>query len=259
MSIQLGLCSVALRHLDPTEAVAAAVAGGASGIEWEARLHVPPGDRDKARRAAALSAEAGLTIPSYGSYVRAGAETARQDFAASVVSASNLGTRLIRVWAGDTKGLSTADRGAAAEMVATDLATMCDMARDAGMSVSLEFHPGTFTETAPSALELIDRVNRPNLLCHWQPDYGQPLDAADAALRQMLPHLSHLHVFHWTAGHVRLPLRDGHAYWRHLVNLAGTAPASSPRFALLEFSLSDTPAQVIADLHELAEILNSKT
>jgi sugar phosphate isomerase/epimerase len=257
-SILLGLCSVALRHLDPAEAVGAALAGGATGIEWEARVHVPPGDREKARRAAGLASDAGLTIPSYGSYVRAGSGTALVDFAASLASASELGTKLIRVWAGDTKGLTADNRGSAAALVADDLMAMCDMALDAEMSVSLEFHPGTFTETAASANGLIDRVGRPNLRSHWQPGYGQPLEEALASLQQMLPHLTHLHVFQWTADHTRLPLAGGKAYWQSLVSLAATAPTSTlPRYALVEFSRNDAPEDVVTDLLALDDILQS--
>lgn len=256
MTIHLGLCSVALRHLDPTEAVACAVAGGAVGIEWEARVHVPPGDRDRARRAADLSREAGLLLPSYGSYVRAGSDDARSDFASSLVSAAELGVQQVRVWAGDTRNLPAGARDAALARVAADLAAMCDMARAADLSVGLEFHPGTFTETASSARELLDRVARDNLCCYWQPDYGQPLDAATASLEQMLPRLGHLHVFQWRADHTRLPLSAGEADWRALLQGARRAPpARTARFAFVEFARDDDPRQVIADLELLGDLL----
>lgn len=258
MTIHLGLCSVALRHRDLAEAVACAVAGGAVGIEWEARVHVPPGDRERARRAADLSRQAGLQLPSYGSYVRAGTDSARADFAESLISAVELGVQQVRVWAGDTKDLPDEQRSAVLAKVAADLAAMCDMAADANISVGLEFHPGTFTETAGSTLDLMDRVGRANLCSYWQPDYGQPLDAALASLETMLPLLGHLHVFHWLADHTRLPLSTGTQYWHDLLKLAGLAPpAPTERFAFVEFSRGDDPAQVTADLQVLGDLLRA--
>ncbi|MET3925727.1 TIM barrel protein [Devosia sp. 2618] len=257
MSLMPGLCSVALRHLDPQQVVNCAIAGKAAGIEWEARIHVPPGDRDKAHRAAGLTADAGLSIPSYGAYARAGSADARDDFVACLISAESLGAPMIRVWAGSTEGLSGAERDDAAKRVASDLADFCDRASDIGKIVSLEFHPGTFTEDARSTLDLIERVGRANLLSHWQPDYGQSLPAASNALTAILPVLSHLHVFYWTKEHLRLPLSEGRSYWQALLGTTSKASSSLPfmRFAMLEFSQNDDPGNVVADLLILHSIL----
>ena len=252
-----GLCSVALRHLDPAQVVACAIAGGAAGIEWEARVHVPPGDWAKAARAAELAAEAGLAVPSYGAYARAGLPDARQEFASCLTSADALGAPLVRVWTASVEGLSRAERDDAVTVVAADLADFCDRAADSGKTVSLEFHPGTFTEDAQSTLNLIDRVSRTNLRSHWQPDYGQTCDAAAASLGAMLPFLSHMHVFHWTKDHLRLPLDDGASYWKTLLKLASPASPlpSGGRYAMLEFSPNDDAEQVVADLRTLCQIL----
>ena len=255
MSLLPGLCSVALRHLDPADVVACAVAGKAVGIEWEARVHAPPGDIDKARRAADLTAAAGLAIPSYGAYARAGSTGAREEFASCLISAEALGAPMVRVWTASTEDLSPAERDDAARLVAADLADFCDQAAGVGKIVSLEFHPGTFTEGAGPTLELMDRVARPNLRSHWQPDYGQPLDAASASLEAMLPFLSHVHVFHWTTDHTRLPLADGRSYWQSLLELAAQAGPSAGRFAMVEFSRDDHPDHVVSDLLTLQDIL----
>ena len=254
MSLLPGLCSVALRHLDPEDVVACAVAGRVAGIEWEARVHVPPGDVDRARHAADLTAIAGLAIPSYGAYARAGSAGCRQEFSACLISAEALGAPMVRVWTTSTEGLSPAERDDAAGVVAADLMDFCDQAADHGKTVSLEFHPGTFTEGARATLELIDRVARPNLHSHWQPDYGQPLADASLSLTAMLPVLSHLHVFNWTREHVRLPLADGRSYWQALAGIA-TQAGMPQRFAMLEFSRDDHPDNVVADLLALQGIL----
>ena len=255
MRLLPGLCSVALRHLDPEDVVACAVAGRAVGIEWEARVHVPPGDVDKARHAADLTAIAGLAIPSYGAYARAGSAGCREEFSACLISAEALGAPMVRVWTASTEGLSAAGRNEAVAGVAADLADFCDQAAGHGKTVSLEFHPGTFTEGAGATLQLVDRVARPNLRSHWQPDYGQPLEDASNSLTAMLPVLSHLHVFNWTREHVRLPLADGRGYWQALVEIAAQDGVPE-RYAMLEFSRDDHPDNVVADLLALQDILS---
>jgi len=256
MSLSLGLCSVALRHLDPDQVVSCARAGGAAGIEWEARRHVPPGDLDAAATAARLCLAAGLDIPSYGTYARAGADGARDEFTACLASAATLGAPLLRVWTERATDLEPAARAVLLDRVVADLMTFCDLAAAAGRQVSLEFHPGTFTETPEETHDVLRRVGRDNLRTHWQPDYGQPLHEAEASLRQMLPALSHLHVFCWTKEHLRMPLRDNLDYWSRLLQLGRTAPALPwPRYAMIEFSRDDQPDAVVADLQALRQLL----
>lgn len=252
-----GLCSVALRHLDPAQVIDCAVAGGAKGIEWEARKHVPPGDLDSARRVGQLCRSAGLAIPSYGTYVTAGADEAREEFAACLASAEALGAPLLRIWTERTTGLEPgAARTALLSRVVSDLIDFCDLAAPRGLHLSLEFHPGTFTHTAAETLDLLQRVGRDNLLTHWQPDYGQPIAEATGALRSVLPLLSHLHVFCWTQDHVRTPLRDHRNYWKPLLDLAASAPDRAlPRYAMIEFSPDNRLEAVLDDLQTLSDLL----
>ena len=257
MTLALGLCSASLRHLDLQEVVDCAMAGGAKGLEWEARRHVPPGDLVSAREAARLCRAAGLSIPSYGTYVTAGAEGADQEFAACLATAEIVDAPVLRVWTERITGLeSPAEQDEMLSRVASDLALFCDQAEAAGRTVSLEFHPGTFTHSAAAALHLLDRVGRSNLLTHWQPDYGQPLDDAMDSLQAMLPALSHIHVFCWSRERVRMPLRDHRHYWAALLDLASKAPDRGwPRYAMIEFSPDDRKQAVLDDLAALSDLI----
>jgi 3-dehydroshikimate dehydratase len=253
-----GLCSVALRHFDLSEVVACAVAGGAKAIEWEARRHVPPGDIATARHTAGLTHDAGLAVSSYGSYVRAGTEDAREAFVECFASAVALEAPVIRVWTAGTQGLTTtADRTAMVARTAADLAVFCDMTAEVGLHISLEFHPGTLTATVASTLDLVARAGCLNLGSHWQPDYGQPLDAAKASLSGVRPLLSHLHVFCWNRARERFALADYAEYWGELLALARTSPTSAvgQRYALLEFSRTESPHEVVADSRTLSHLL----
>ena len=260
MNLALGLCSTALRELDVRKVVDCATDAGATGIEWEARRHVPPDDLAAARDVARLCRSAGLSIPSYGTYVTAGAEGAGQEFAGCLVNAEILDAPVLRLWTQRMTGLeSPAEHDAVLDRVVSDLALFCDEAHAAGRTLSLEFHPGTFTHTAAMTLQLLDRVGRDNLLTHWQPHYGQPLDEAMTSLQALLPVVSHIHVFCWSQQRVRMPLRDHQHYWHALLTLASTAPDRGwPRYAMIEFSPDDRLEAVRDDLATLSGLIQTR-
>lgn len=71
-SILPGLCSVTFRRLSAAAVIDLAARCGLTGIEWGADVHVPPADLRGAVEVARRSADAGLTVLSYGSYLFAG-------------------------------------------------------------------------------------------------------------------------------------------------------------------------------------------
>ena len=68
--VKTGLVSVTFRQKSVEEIAALTAEAGLSGVEWGGDVHVPPGDREAARRAARLTRQAGLEVLSYGSYYR---------------------------------------------------------------------------------------------------------------------------------------------------------------------------------------------
>jgi sugar phosphate isomerase/epimerase len=243
---RLGLCSVTFRSLSPDDVVAAARAAGIEGIEWGGDVHVPPGDTRRAAEVAARTADAGVACPSYGAYLAAG--RALPELVASVLeTAVALGAPNVRVWCpfGTKPG---ADEGLFAR-AATDLAAWSARADDVGLTLSLEFHVDTLTESAESTARLLDAAGRPpNLFTYWQPVAGQShLDEAAA----VQPDVSHVHVFHWTPTGERLPLAEGTAWPALLECLAAPNRWRGDRFAFLEFVRDDDPAQLIADAKTL--------
>ena len=144
MTILAGLCSITFRDLSADDVVALAAEAGLAGIEWGADRHVPPGS--DAGSVAGRCADAGLACPSYGTYLFAGRASATEVDAACA-TAVELGATNLRVWAPDEAG-------------AADVADIADQAADRGLTVSLEFHPGTRTETAASTLALLAEADR---------------------------------------------------------------------------------------------------
>jgi 3-dehydroshikimate dehydratase len=235
---------VAFRHLSIEAVVRLAAAAQLDGIEWGGDVHVPSGDLRAARRAADACATAGLDAASYGSYLCAGRD---DSFDAALETAVALGARNVRVWAGD-RGSASADDPFRDE-VAAALRRWCSAASDMGLTVSLEHHAGTLTDTAASSLRLLASVPAPNLRTYWQPRDGHAGTRDLDELAAVRPHLAHVHVFWWHDGATRFPLSEGMAFWQPALSGAASAPETprGGRYAFIEFVKGDDPEQLLAD------------
>jgi sugar phosphate isomerase/epimerase len=248
------LCSITFRKLSPRQVVDLVRQAKIEGIEWGGDIHVPHGNLNRAHEVRDLTQEAGLTVASYGSYYRAGqSEAAGLPFESVLESALGLGAPVVRVWAGTT-GSATASPEVRAQVVA-DLRRIAAMAAAVRVGVSLEFHNGTLTDTAPATARLLAEVAAPNLSTYWQP----PLDRSTAGcvkdLRSLRPQLTHLHVYHWRPDPTeRRPLAEGAARWREFFDVAATAPGD--RYAMLEYVEGDAPASFLRDAATLRSWLS---
>lgn len=257
MSIRPGLCSVTFRALAPEDVVSLAVANGVREIEWGGDVHVPSGDTERATHVASLCAEAGLACPSFGSYVRAGTNGARQAFRAALETARALGAGNIRVWAGTVSGARTDAESWA--RVRGDLVEMADAAQRHGVTVSVEYHRDTLTEEAGDAVRLLVECDRPNLFTYWQPVPGRGLHAWLGELERLTPWLGYVHVFHWLPSpprDTRRPLSEGAGDWTEL--LRAWRPATGwphRRTAFLEFVTNDDPAAFAEDMRVLRHLI----
>lgn len=232
-SIRAGLCSVTFRGLGVDEVIELAVSSGLASIEWGGDVHVPPGDTHTARRVGERTRAAGLAVASVGSYYRCD-----DAFASVLSSAAALGAPRIRVWAGDTGSADAtpADRA----RVASHLDNAALHAAAYGIDLALEFHGGTLTDTADSAIDLLSAIAATNVSCYWQPAVGADDSVALADLALLAPWLSTVHVFSWWPQHERLPLAAREALWSRALAFAGTLPGVTD--ALLEFLPDDDPA-----------------
>jgi sugar phosphate isomerase/epimerase len=249
--IRPGLVSVTFRHLDPPEIIALAVEAGLNGISWGGDVHVPATRPDVAQQIGGMTRDAGLEIEGYGSYYRAGGGHA---FEKELENTLALGARRIRIWAG-TKESASIDHSER-EAITHDLRRCGDLAREAGVTVALEFHSHTLTDTAESAAALMRDLRGTEVRLYWQPPNGMPRTEALAGLRLVLPWVDHVHVFHWLirdGEQIRLPLSEGAAVWPEY--LRALADANHDRWALLEFVKNDDPAQLLADARQLRQWL----
>ena len=248
-TLRPGLVSVTFRGKPAAEVARLAADAGLAGVEWGGDVHAPHGDLAAAREVRRATADAGLECAAYGSYYRLGheADDGVPAWAAVLDSARELDTPLIRVWAG-RKG--SAQAGAAdVGRVADDARRAVATAADAGLTVAVEWHGGTLTDTPASAAALLDAV--PGLQTYWQPAQRRGVDERLAELATAAPRLAHVHAFHWTDGNDRRPLAEGAAEWRRY--LAALPPGE--RFVLLEFVKGDDEAQFRADAATLVHLV----
>jgi len=242
--IRSGLVSITFRQLSAEEIILLVARAGLEGIEWGGDVHVPPGNLARAREVRRRTADAGLALPSYGSYYRVGlAEPA--PFDAVLDTAVALGAPVVRVWAGE-KGSAEAD-GEYRRQVVEDSRRISDRAAEAGVTVAYEFHGNTLTDTNASAARLLEEVARDNIRCYWQPAKGMTAEERLAGLQAILDRLCHLHVFAWgEESNQRMPLSAGREHW--MTYLRAVASASRrEHFALLEFVRNDDPAAFLED------------
>jgi 3-dehydroshikimate dehydratase len=251
-----GLCSVTFRRLAVPEVVALAAAAGLAGIEWGGDGHVPPGDPVASADAARHTTDAGLRVASYGSYLFA-EPGAIAGIGPVLDTAEALGTDLVRVWCpfGVEPGASD---GARAE-VARVLTAWAEAAGARGITLYLEYHGGTLTATAASALALLEAVGADNLTTAWQPAYWRT-DGAEGTgrddasplaeledLAALGPWLAHVHVYEWDGDLTRRPLATGAGHWPAALAAAAGGRAGLDRFALIEFVAGDDPAVLAAE------------
>ena len=249
--IHPGLVSITFRALTPAQIVMLVRQAGLRGIEWGGDIHVPHGNAARAREVRELTQESGLVVAAYGSYYRAGqSEAAGLPFASVLDSAIELGAPTIRVWAGPT-GSAAATPEIRAQVVA-DLGRISTLAAGARISVSLEFHNGTLTDTAESTTRLLDEVGNSNLFTYWQPPLDRDTPGCVQDLKRVLSRLTNIHVYHWRAASTdRLPLADGAARWQEFLKTAAAQPGD--RYAMLEFVERDAPECFLRDAATLKE------
>jgi sugar phosphate isomerase/epimerase len=250
VTLVAGLCSVTLRA-EPVEAVAR-LAGecGLRAVEWGGDVHVPPGDAGAIARAVRAADAAGVHAASFGSYLLAGGVPGAAEVSAVLDTALGLGAPNVRVWT--PFGATAADRPA----VVRSLAAIAAGADDRGLTVGVEHHGGTLTDSAPATVALLDEVGAPNLFAYWQPPYWSTgsSPARDAAAVTLLGgRLSHLHVYEWRAAEDRLPLAAGGERWARVLDAVRSCVAPvEPRVAFLEFVAGDDPDAVRRDAATLA-------
>jgi sugar phosphate isomerase/epimerase len=241
----IGLTSVTFRSLPAERIISLAKQAGLDGIEWGGDIHVPPGNASLAANIKAQTVDAGLGVLSYGSYYRL---LTGGGFAPVLDTAAALGAPMVRVWAGP---LPSAAAGEAwYDGAATELRSVCAMAADHGITVGLEYHRGTLTDTSASTKKLLLRAGAENLSTYWQPNPDLSIAEHRGEITLLLPRISSIHVFHWERDNIKRPLAEGEGAWGEYLSLLG-----KDRDYIMEFVRDDSEEQFRADAQTLRRLL----
>ncbi len=163
-----GLATIALRHRDIFSAVDLAAEAGFLGVEiWGKPPHTPDGfDEGFTRRVHDHVWDSGLEVAMFGSYANPSSPDYEQRASDALRIAKALGTRLIRIWAGNREPRE-ADDGLWSH-VAGSLGEFALRAECEGITLAIEMHCGTLCVTAEGSLRVLDEANAPNLKLNYQ-------------------------------------------------------------------------------------------
>ncbi|MCI8386852.1 MAG: sugar phosphate isomerase/epimerase [Clostridiales bacterium] len=242
-----GIVSVTFRQKSISEIIALSRESGLDAIEIGSDVHAPKENISLCADIAAEANKNNIEIVSYGSYYKLGQYAdAAAEFSAYISAAKALGTKNIRIWAGvkNSEDVPEAER----EKLTNEAIHCAELAADADMTMSFEYHGGTLTNTCESALRLMREIDRPNVHLYWQPNQNKDVEFNVTALKQVLPYVSNVHVFAWDARRgqcIRYPLADHADAWKRYLDIL--ASDGRDRAMLLEFVKGDSTEQFIAD------------
>ncbi len=218
MMNHVGLVSVSFRNLTPEEVIRAAADAGLEVIEWGSDVHAPKDQNDRLSEIVELQDRYGLRCCSYGTYFYLGRDSL-EELPAYIQAAKILGTRVLRLWCG-TK--SPADyTQEEKETLFAQCRAAAVIAERSGVTLCMECHIRTFTETKENALELLQAVGSPSFRMYWQPNQYRTVEENIAYARALKDYIDHIHVFQWK-GTAKYPLADGIEEWKtYLKELSG--------------------------------------
>lgn len=251
-----GIVSVTFRKKTIDEIIRLAKSSSLECIEVGSDVHAPKEDHENCKRIAALAADSGIEIISYGSYYKLGQyESPEDEFEGYISAAKLLKAKNIRIWAG-VRG--SADIGPDERTRLTAEARLCArLAAEAGLTMSFEYHGGTLTDGCDSALKLMDDIAADNVSLYWQPNQYKDTDFNTSTLKRVLPFVSNVHVFAWDArggSCLRFPLAVHEAAWHEYLDILSSD--TKEHALLMEFVKDDSDAHFIEDAKTLTEWRN---
>ena len=244
-----GVCSISFRKYSIQEIIDAAASAGLDGIEWGSDVHAPCRDEQRLTEIVALQQKYGIRCCSYGTYFRAGVD-APEDIEPYIKAAKRLGTDVLRIWCGskDSEKYTAEQKEALFEQCRA----IARIAQREGVTVCMECHHDTFTNSLDGALALMQAVDSEHFRMYWQPNQHVSVQRNLAYAKAIAPYTKVIHVFHWK-GEGKYPLSEATALWgEYLAPFAADVPL------LLEFMPDGRPESLIAEARALYDIAEGK-
>lgn len=240
-----GLVSVSFRPLSPEQVTVAAVNAGLRNIEWGSDVHAPYEDAQRLAEIVELQKKHGVKCCSYGTYFRL-AVTPMEELTGYIRAAKLLGTDILRLWCGSKMREDCTPEERA--YLLDQCRQAAKIAEEAGVTLCLECHRNTYTETKEGALELMQAVNSPAFRMYWQPNQRRTVEENVAYARLLKDYITHIHVFQWKEK-LRFPLAEGIGEWKtYLREIPGE------HMLLLEFMPDDDVKSLPAEAQALVQL-----
>ncbi len=205
----LGICSVSFRKHTPEEVIKAVADAGLDCIEWGSDIHAPFDNEERLNKIAELQEKYNIKCHSYGTYFHL-MDDSLELLPAYINAAKILGASVLRLWCG-TKGSNQYSDDEKKELIC-ECKKAAQLAEENGVILCMENHPGSFTDTAESSLELIEKVNSPHFKMYWQTNVKGDVELALKEAKLLSPHTINIHVAWWLDSK-HLPLSDGALVW----------------------------------------------
>jgi len=239
---KFGLVSVSFRQHAPEEILSAMQEAELTCIEWGSDVHCPP---EKAEEIALLQSRYGIQCCAYGTYFRLG-ETPLEELPGYIAAAKTLGTDVLRLWCGDKN--SQDYRSGEKQALFSACRKAAEIAEQGGVTLCMECHSNTYTNTKEAALALMQTVNSRHFRMYWQPD-SYRTEAENMAYAKLLsPYTENIHVFNWKEDK-KYPLRQAKDIWQTYLNCF-----EQGKTLLLEFMPDDKIESLKGEAAALKEI-----
>ncbi len=255
---QVGLCSMSFPGSSVETVIEICRRNRVKLLEWSGRsYHLPPGTpRTRVREAASMCADAGISLPSYGSY-HGVFNDEPADVEAQLDVAEDLGCGTVRVWSahwGDPGELDSMSEEQV-DLLVSRTAEVAERGARRGIRVGFEYHTHTPTCGAGEVLRVLDAAGQANMYTYFQMMElsRRSVEQNVEDLRSVYPRLAFVHC-HWFADEANTgPMRKGAHLWRPLLTELSTLGYDGPLY--LEYYKDYTEEQFAADLAFLREEL----
>ncbi len=255
----IGLCSMSFPGQSVEAVIEICRRNQVEALEWSGRsYHLPPGTPEaRVSEVAAICSDAGISLPSYGSY-HGVFNDQPSAFTAQLDIAEALGCGTIRVWAshwGDPGELDSMNAEQVGQLVERT-AKIAEMGELRGMKVGFEYHTHTPTCGAGEVLRVLDEAGHANMYTYFQMIELQRRSVQQNVedLRSVFPRLAFVHC-HWFQDEANTNhMRQGAHLWRLLLTELDALGYNGPLY--LEYYKDYTEEQFADDLAFLREELD---
>ncbi len=243
-----GLVSISFRQHSPREILEAMKETKLSCIEWGSDVHAPFKDVKRLKALVKLQEEYGVSCCSYGTYFRLGKDDLCElEYYAN--AAKILGTSTLRIWCGDRRKQLYSDRERTEFLITSEKAAQ--LAEKHGITLCMECHNNSYTETLDGALELMRVTSSPNFVMYWQPNQFESFETNIEYAKKISQHVKNIHVFNWQ-GTDKYPLCAGEEVWIKYLSCF-----DERKTLLLEFMPDDRIETLKAEAQSLCKIIET--